>query len=210
MPLLSTKNFYKMKNKYLICKNAHYDDKFSHETKDCTVRALTHAFKVEYSAAHQILKEFGRKDRRGCNFRLFMEIHKCKDDKRQITYKGELFNISFIRHQRPHMTVKTFVENHPKGIYIIRVPRRVFAIVDGKIYDCGDPGLGRYVGEFWEVGEKVQKEQVIKFTTRIGKKEIEGSIAITLIDKRSGDTYYAVRLKGKLYYKKQDEVTFIK
>lgn len=121
------------------------------EKNDCFVRALAVAGEVDYHTAHQVAsEEFKREYKQGTqNLAIVTSFLKAeqaglslgrktvkvkvlgkKDIKNKYKVKGEV-----IWRQK---TVKSFVEAHPKGNYIVSVPGHAFAVIDGELADWGN------------------------------------------------------------------------
>lgn len=137
-------------------------DRYSHETNDCSVKALSNSFDVSYVAAHSVLKKFGRKDRHGVAFSAFMTQN-----------NNELFRQKFEEFARPGMTIKTFVNKFNKGTYIVRYTGHVFAVVNGVVLDSFEVNANKRVANYWKIGSFVhetkritQKSQIIELASQ--------------------------------------------
>lgn len=111
-----------------------YVEGYKHEKNDCVVRAIAHAYDLPYNHAHATIKSLGRQDRKGFHTPKAMEVHKYQ-------YKQDL----------PHMTVKTFLRQFPRGVYVLRIRGHAFAVKNGVIYDTFQPKLGSHIRQFWKV-----------------------------------------------------------
>lgn len=98
--------------------------KRSAQKNDCTVRALAIARGLPYDEAYDILKDAGRKCSRGFDF------------VRWIATQPWATKIAFpaAKGQR-RMTPAQFCIDHPRGTFILRVSKHVFAVVDGVVHD---------------------------------------------------------------------------
>ena len=124
------------------------------EKDDCFVRALAVAGEVDYQTAHQTAKEvFGRKDRKGTlgymisaaflkaedagmmigGKKLEVAVLGRRDIKNRYKLKGEV-----IYRQK---TLKSFIESHPVGSYIVTVAGHALAVIDGELADWSKEGF---------------------------------------------------------------------
>ena len=118
------------------------------ETNDCFVRALAAGFDINYNKAHAIAKDrFKRPDKKGTlNARIVeqmafiekdgLEINGVRagvrvlsglDIKNRYKLKGEIIDRK--------KTVKSFIQDHQKGTYIVTVSKHAFAVKDGNLID---------------------------------------------------------------------------
>ena len=151
-------------------------DKSGSETNDCSVRAFTTALDVDYDSAHSYLKEtFNREDKKGCkkmNYtakKLEGETQKIDDvefditvipeDKVTNTYKlhGEVI--------ARKKTVKSFIKDFSKGIYLVLVSGHVFTVKNGLMIDN--------VGEEWRPTRKVESVFELKIKNALEQAEFE-------------------------------------
>lgn len=105
--------------------------RYVNERLDCTVIALSYAFELDYSYAHRLCKEKGRKD--GHTFSLDKVLGSKKDYEYFVFKPREGRYVKYFG--RPRMRVDTFRKTHPKGTYIIRISGHAFTIIDGVIYN---------------------------------------------------------------------------
>lgn len=124
------------------------------EKNDCFVRALAVAGETDYQTAHQVAKEvFGREEKRGTlGFRISSAFLKAeaagimlggkklevavlgkRDTKNRYKVKGEE-----IWRQK---TLKSFIESHPVGNYIVTVAGHALAITSGELADWSKEGF---------------------------------------------------------------------
>lgn len=100
------------------------------EKNDCTVRAVAAALRTDYSTAHAMLAEAGRKPRRGIRFR-----------------EPRVKSLGFVAlPEYSCKTWKTVVKELPAtGSFIVRVRHHVFAVVDGVVHDTAAIKEGKHV-----------------------------------------------------------------
>jgi hypothetical protein len=119
------------------------------ETNDCVVRAFMVALDIPYDKAHAWVKtNFNRVNRRGTYTSQYLSnvIGKVKNGKR-LTMMGWCPNYTYGRSERKKnllvnpkykketgYTVKSFMEQYPKGRYFIIVKGHALALVDGVLY----------------------------------------------------------------------------
>ena len=118
------------------------------EKNDCFVRALAVAGETDYQTAHQVAKEvFGRREKSGTlgymilsaflkaeaagimlgSKKLEVAVLGRRDTKNKYKLKGQE-----IWRQK---TLKSFVESHPVGNYIVTVAGHALAVIDGELAD---------------------------------------------------------------------------
>ena len=124
------------------------------EKNDCFVRALAVAGETDYQTAHQVAKEvFGREEKKGTkgfmissmflkaeaagmylgSKKLEVAVLGRRDIKNQYKVKGEV-----IYRQK---TLKSFIESHPLGNYIVTVANHALAVIDGELADWSKEGF---------------------------------------------------------------------
>ena len=126
------------------------------ETNDCVVRAFMCALDLSYEQAHAyIKKEMKREDRKGTYTYVFAKnvIGRTKNGKR-ITFIGAHPSQTWMqtkvantsnkkvlanpKYKKPTgFTVKSFLENHPVGRFVLIVEGHALAVVNGVLY--GNP-----------------------------------------------------------------------
>lgn len=106
---------------------------------DSTVRALVNATGAPYAIAEATLAAGGRK--RGCRFnmRAYLRAHPVA-----LGYRFE--RVTFRRSR-----VASFIEDHPQGVFVLRVTRHVFALRDGVVIDRTAPRPAKIVTNAWKV-----------------------------------------------------------
>ena len=153
-------------------------DKSSSEKNDCSVRAFTTALDVDYDAAHSYLKKvFKREDKKGCL--------KMESTARKISLSGEtqkIDNVEFDLQVLPESkvtntyklhgeeiarkkTVKSFIKDFSKGIYLVLVSGHVFTVKNGLMIDN--------VGEEWRPTRKVESVIELKLKNVLEQMEFE-------------------------------------
>lgn len=118
------------------------------EKNDCFVRALAVAAEVDYDTAHQVAKEtFKREDKKGTMGAMiaaaFLKAEKAGLNvgknliavtvlgKRHIKNKYKLHGDVIWRQK----TLKSFVESHKTGTYIVTVAKHALTVKDGELMD---------------------------------------------------------------------------
>ena len=111
------------------------------ETNDCVVRAIAIAARIPYTRAHKLVaKETGRRPRRGTQGFLAM-MSRVRIGQRRVGL-GRRY------------TVAKFVEQFPKGRYLVRKSRHAFAVVDGVVHDNWKPGPRCIITDAWYFPKK--------------------------------------------------------
>jgi hypothetical protein len=117
------------------------------ETNDCVVRSFASAFNVSYDFAHKKVAElFRRKNGQGTYcFSLVMrqmEVQDVRINRKKIKTISKDVNLSYwIKVKGVNvlrsMTTAKFLEDYPKGTYIVTVKGHAFTIKDGVV--IGNP-----------------------------------------------------------------------
>ena len=135
------------------------------EANDCMVRGVMFGLDCSYEQAHQLVKtKLNRPDRKGTPMELLPKIFNITLNKKTIKYLGAhpaylerkwwvdaagyktLLNPAY---KKPTgYTLKSFMESHPKGRYILLVQGHCVAIVDGVLYGNKEE---QYVGIYRSV-----------------------------------------------------------
>lgn len=110
------------------------------QKNDCTCRALAIALNISYDAAYDMLHEAGRKCSRGFKFSDWVA-------KQPFATK-----ISFpaVKGQR-RMNPASFTAQFPTGVYICKVAKHVFAVIDGVVHDVFENSPDRCIYTAWAV-----------------------------------------------------------
>ena len=119
------------------------------ETNDCVVKAVAASIGVTYDTAHTFVKEtFNRENRKGVlnkdlveNMSKLSEVGTAKIGTKEVAFevmaKPAITNMyklygEIIYRQK---TVKSFLQDHKVGSYIVTVAKHAFAVVDGVLID---------------------------------------------------------------------------
>ena len=119
------------------------------ENNDCVVKAVAASIGVTYDTAHTFVKEtFKREDRKGVpskdlieNMSKLSEVGVSKVGTKEVSFeimpKQAITNMyklygELIYRQK---TVKSFLQDHKVGSYIVTVAKHAFAVVDGVMID---------------------------------------------------------------------------
>lgn len=103
--------------------------------EDCTARALSTALDIPWSRAYSML----------CNSARDMGMMMSSVDAVE-KFLDKWFDRVYITEE----TVSEFIENHPRGRFLITMPGHITTLVDGVNYDTFDPG-DRYIWSAWLV-----------------------------------------------------------
>jgi hypothetical protein len=136
-----------MANEYL--KSGRYET----EKNDCTVIALSYGFNIDYSHAHKVCKEKGRKD--GHRFDM-TKVLGVKPSYEYFVFKSgdRRFAKYTYLFKGDRMTVNTFRKTHPTGTYLVRISGHVFTVIDGIIYNNKRDRC--IVKSFWHVKKEME------------------------------------------------------
>lgn len=99
------------------------------QTGDCTVRAIALTCGMAYDDAYDMLKKAGRKASQGFDINSFIRRRKLINNKRLIwtsypAVKG-----------KKRMNTRQFIEEHPRGTYILSQANHVSVVINGINYD---------------------------------------------------------------------------
>lgn len=115
------------------------------EARDCSVRALSVLFGLDYLGAHKLCEKAGRIPGRGMTtMELVDAVQKAGKRYEMIDGGG---------------TIEGFIKNHPTGRYLILTVNHCAAVVEGKLHDNGDTTLYRVksaiaiLGDLWINGD---------------------------------------------------------
>lgn len=103
------------------------------QTNDCTVRAMAHVLDLPYDTAYDMLAKAGRKCNQGFHITKFLEQF-LYNPKGFRGYAIEKLSFPAVKGQK-RMNPVSFCEQYPKGRYICRTAKHVFAVIDGIVYD---------------------------------------------------------------------------
>ena len=107
------------------------------EYRDCTIRALALSAGIEYSTAHRIGRDAGRKRR--CGF--FPD---------RLLKQAEQSDIKYSKLPDSQVTIEEFIRTHSKGSFYCRRSGHAFAVVDGIILDNVRNTPRQKIKEAWE------------------------------------------------------------
>src|SRR6056300_521544 len=118
------------------------------EKNDCVVRSVASAAEITYEIAHKFCRDFfGREDKKGTsnlaistqmllaeekgielgNRRFDVTVLGKKDIKNRYKLKGEVI--------WRDKTLKSFIQSHPKGTYLVMVAKHALTVKDGEVLD---------------------------------------------------------------------------
>ena len=118
------------------------------EKNDCVVRSIASAAEVSYKIAHDFCaKVFGREDKKGVNgMVLAASLLKAQDD--GITIGNKEFDVYGLKKKEVcnkyklkgeeiwrKKTIKSFVQSHPVGTFLVMVANHALCIKDGELLD---------------------------------------------------------------------------
>jgi len=125
-------------------------DLAKNEKNDCFVRALAVATGSAYETAHEMAKEtFGRPDKKGTpNVNIVANM--LKYEEKGLEIGGNKFKVTALgkTHTKNKYklygetvwrkkTLKSFIQDHPKGTYMVMVAKHALTIKDGEVLDWG-------------------------------------------------------------------------
>jgi|SRR6056300_529122 hypothetical protein len=118
------------------------------ETNDCVVRSLASATEVSYRTAHKFCKDvFGREDKKGTS-NLGLTAGLLKAEKKDLKIGNKTFSVKKLGKVDVKnkyklkgeiiwrkKTLKSFMQSHPKGTYLVMVAKHCLTVVDGELLD---------------------------------------------------------------------------
>lgn len=110
------------------------------QKNDCTVRALALARNLPYDEAYDILKAAGRKCERGFQFPDWINRQPWATKMPFPAIKGQR-----------RMNPAYFTEAYPRGAFIARVAKHVFAVIDGVVLDTAENSPDRCIYTAWRI-----------------------------------------------------------
>jgi hypothetical protein len=147
------------------------------EKNDCVVRSIASAAEVSYKVAHEFCaKVFGRKEKKGVNgLVLASELLKAQDKgikignkefevyglkKNEVCNKYKLHGEEIWRKK----TIKSFVQSHPVGTFLVMVANHALCIKDGELLD-------------WD-SNKFQPTRKVVSAYRLDSKNLSGQLSL--------------------------------
>ena len=136
--------YLKVNNKY----SAFDSELAKSEKNDCVVRSVASAAEVTYKAAHDFCKEvFGREDKRGTN-NFSISAQMLNAETSGIEIEGKKFGVKVLGKGRiknryklygeiiyRKKTLKSFIQDNPKGKYLVMIANHALTVKDGEVYD---------------------------------------------------------------------------
>jgi hypothetical protein len=118
------------------------------ERNDCVVRAIASTFGLKYDVAHKfVADEFGRESRKGTfgtaiklkNRTHIIGIKYNTIPKENLLYPGSA-KYQLNGGKSTEITLSRFLEDFPKGKYLVIVKRHAFSVIDGVVIGNADDG----------------------------------------------------------------------
>lgn len=151
----------------LSCENSNLA---KNERADCVVRAFMVTLDITYEQAHKWVKKYlKREDKKGTHTRMYLNniLGKTKNYNRISLYgvspkyrfgklerSKKLINKKY--KSKSNYTVKSFMEDHPKGKFVIIVKGHALGLVDGVLYGNSSEqylGFKRHIRYVIKVGK---------------------------------------------------------
>ena len=126
------------------------------EHSDCTVRALANIGCMNYAEAHELLKSYGRRNGDGLSMDKVHEAYteaglECIGTFGDTTLARWFFSTVCSVRRNKGCTLKTFVQTHQEGSYVVYIEGHVLALVDGDIVDLMDNAANARVLAAWKI-----------------------------------------------------------
>jgi hypothetical protein len=130
-------------------------ERFEHEQKDCTVRALANVLGAPYPLIHKVMKRAGRIDGRGVLMSQWHQVYTRLGLKLLGSYgttKGaRLAALKYNAPVNPGITLGKILPQLKQGRYVVKIDRHVLAVIDGKILDNGYNKAGSRVQSVYKL-----------------------------------------------------------
>lgn len=148
------------------------------ETNDCVVRAFASAANVAYEVSHRFCKEvFSRESKKGVNtYLMTAQLLRAEEDGLKIGNKeysvkvlgrDDTMNRYNLKGEIVYRkkTLKSFIESHTKGTYVVCVANHAICIKDGELFDWNSLTFKptRKVLKAYRLEEKVKCVQLSLF-----------------------------------------------
>jgi len=109
------------------------------ESRDCTVRALANSTGLRYGNAHNILREHGRKDKRGCSSDVWHDAY-ISNDMSLVGVYGTTRGARYLAKKisvvaQAGTTLGSILPKLTNGSYIVIITRHALAVVNGGVVD---------------------------------------------------------------------------
>jgi len=108
------------------------------DNRDCAVRALANVSAFSYPEAHKLMADAGRKRNKGTPWATLHSVYMATGAK-EATYYGNNTAIMACRFNAKHynnsLTLKSFINQHTSGKYIVVVRGHALAVCDGAVID---------------------------------------------------------------------------
>jgi len=108
------------------------------DSRDCAVRALANVSSFSYPEVHKLMEEAGRKRNRGTPWATLHSVYMATGAK-EATYYGNNTAIKACnfnaKHYNKSLTLKSFINQHSTGKYIVVVRGHALAVCDGAVID---------------------------------------------------------------------------
>jgi len=111
------------------------------EHRDCTVRALANSAGILYGNAHNILRQYGRKDKRGCTHRVWHDAY-TNNGMSLVGIYGKTNGAKSISKRlniaaHKGITLGRILPQLNDGKYLVIITGHALAVVDGAVIDLG-------------------------------------------------------------------------
>ena len=118
------------------------------EKNDCVVRSVASAAEVTYKAAHNFCKNvLSREDKKGTN-NFIISTQMLNAEESGIEIEGKKFDVKVLGRDRVknryklkgeiiyrQKTLKSFIQDNPKGVYVVMIAKHALTVKDGEVYD---------------------------------------------------------------------------
>ena len=158
---------------------SNFDSQLAKEEKnDCVVRSLAVASGSAYETAHTFCnKKFGRENKKGTdNLAIVTQMLKFEENGLQIgdkNLKVKVLGKSDTKNKYKlygeiiwrEKTLKSFVESHPKGTFLVMVAKHALVVKDGEVFDWNSNKFlpTRKVQAVYEIIEEKNETQLSLF-----------------------------------------------
>ena len=108
------------------------------DSRDCAVRALANVSSFSYPEVYKLMEDAGRKRNRGTPWATLHSVYMATGAKEAAYYGSNTAKMACrfnAKHYNKSLTLKSFINQHTTGKYIVIVRGHALAVCDGGVID---------------------------------------------------------------------------
>lgn len=108
------------------------------DSRDCAVRALANVSSFSYPEVYKLMADAGRKRNKGTPWATLHSVYMATGAKEAAYYGSNTAKMACrfnAKHYNKSLTLKSFINQHTKGKYIVIVRGHALAVCDGGVID---------------------------------------------------------------------------